>query len=60
MNHNQFNRINFFPKRLLTFWSFEQGQATSCRSRLVSLGRHRLRGVREEAELFALAPVQPL
>jgi adenylate cyclase len=29
--------------------------ATSCRSRLVSLGRHRLRGVREEAELFALA-----
>jgi len=40
--------------------SFEQGQATSCRSRLVSLGRHRLRGVREEAELFALAPVQPL
>ena len=29
--------------------------ATSCRSRLVSLGRHRLRGVREETELFALA-----
>ena len=29
--------------------------ATSCRSRLVSLGRHRLRGVREEAELFGLA-----
>jgi len=28
--------------------------------RLVSLGRHRLRGVREETELFALAPVQPL
>jgi adenylate cyclase len=29
--------------------------ATSCRSRLISLGRHRLRGVREETELFALA-----
>jgi adenylate cyclase len=29
--------------------------AVSCRSRLVSLGRHRLRGVREETELFALA-----
>ena len=28
--------------------------ATSCRSRLVSLGRHRLRGVREETELFGL------
>ena len=27
----------------------------SCRSRLVSLGRHRLRGVREETELFGLA-----
>jgi adenylate cyclase len=29
--------------------------ATSCGSRLVSLGRHRLRGVREETELFGLA-----
>jgi len=29
--------------------------AVSCRSRLMSLGRHRLRGVREETELFALA-----
>jgi adenylate cyclase len=29
--------------------------AVSCRSRLVSLGCHRLRGVREETELFALA-----
>ena len=29
--------------------------ATSCRSRLISLGRHRLRGVREESELFGLA-----
>jgi adenylate cyclase len=29
--------------------------ATSCRSRLISLGRHRLRGVREETELFGLA-----
>jgi adenylate cyclase len=29
--------------------------AVSCRPRLVSLGRHRLRGVREETELFALA-----
>ena len=28
--------------------------AVSCRSRLVSLGRHRLRGVREETELFGL------
>ena len=28
--------------------------ALSCRSRLVSLGRHRLRGVREETELFGL------
>jgi adenylate cyclase len=32
--------------------------ATSCRSRLVSLGRHRLRGVREETELFGLASAQ--
>jgi adenylate cyclase len=29
--------------------------ATSSRDRLVSLGRHRLRGVREETELFGLA-----
>ncbi len=29
--------------------------ATASRHRLVSLGRHRLRGVREETELFALA-----
>jgi adenylate cyclase len=29
--------------------------AVSCRSRLISLGRHRLRGVREETELFGLA-----
>jgi adenylate cyclase len=34
--------------------------ATASRHRLVSLGRHRLRGVREETELFALAPAQPL
>ncbi len=29
--------------------------ATASRNRLVSLGRHRLRGVREETELFGLA-----
>jgi adenylate cyclase len=34
--------------------------ATTSRHRLVSLGRHRLRGVREETELFGLAPAQPL
>jgi len=39
---------------LLISRSFAEA-ATSCRSRLVSLGRHRLRGVREETELFALA-----
>jgi adenylate cyclase len=33
--------------------------ATASRSRLVSLGRHHLRGVREETELFGLAPAQP-
>jgi adenylate cyclase len=33
--------------------------ATSCRSRLVSLGSHRLRGVREETELFGLADQVP-
>lgn len=33
--------------------------ATASRHRLISLGRHRLRGVREETELFALAPAQP-
>jgi adenylate cyclase len=29
--------------------------ATSSRAHLVSLGRHRLRGVREDTELFGLA-----
>jgi adenylate cyclase len=29
--------------------------ATSSRAHLVSLGRHRLRGVREDTELFTLA-----
>jgi adenylate cyclase len=43
---------------LLMSQSFAEA-ATSCRSRLVSVGRHRLRGVRDETELFALAPVQP-
>lgn len=38
---------------LLVSQSFAEA-ATSCRSRLVSVGRHRLRGVREETELFAL------
>ncbi|TAJ42713.1 MAG: adenylate/guanylate cyclase domain-containing protein [Reyranella sp.] len=38
---------------LLMSQSFAEA-ATSCRSRLVSLGRHRLRGVREETELFGL------
>lgn len=33
--------------------------ATSSRDRLVSLGRHRLRGVREETELFGLAGQRP-
>jgi adenylate cyclase len=32
--------------------------ATASRHRLVSLGRHRLRGVREETELFGLATAQ--
>ncbi len=40
-------------RSLLMSQSFAKA-ATSCRSRLVSLGRHRLRGVREETELFAL------
>ncbi len=39
---------------LLMSQSFAEA-ATSCRERLVSVGRHRLRGVREETELFALA-----
>jgi adenylate cyclase len=39
---------------LLVSQQFAQA-AASCRSRLLSLGRHRLRGVREETELFALA-----
>ena len=34
--------------------AFAQAADTS-RSQLVSLGRHRLRGVREETELFGLA-----
>ena len=38
---------------LLMSQSFAEA-ATSCRSRLVSVGRHRLRGVREETELFGL------
>lgn len=33
--------------------------ATASRDRLVSLGRHRLRGVREETELFGLAGTPP-
>lgn len=33
--------------------------ATASRDRLVSLGRHRLRGVREETELFGLAGQRP-
>jgi len=38
---------------LLMSQSFAEA-ATTCRSRLVSLGRHHLRGVREETELFGL------
>lgn len=38
---------------LLVSQSFAEA-ATASRSRLVSVGRHRLRGVREETELFAL------
>ena len=34
--------------------------ATASRDRLVSLGRHRLRGVREDTELFGLAGTPPL
>lgn len=41
-------------QRLLVSGAFAEA-ATASRSRLVSLGRHRLRGVREETELFALA-----
>jgi len=44
---------------LLISQSFAEA-ATASRHRLVSLGRHRLRGVREETELFALAPAQPV
>lgn len=42
---------------LLMSQSFAEA-ATTSRHRLASLGRHRLRGVREETELFALAPVR--
>jgi len=41
-------------RSLLVSQSFAAA-AQSCRGRLVSLGRHRLRGVREETELFGLA-----
>ncbi len=34
--------------------------ATASRDRLVSLGRHRLRGVREDTELFGLAGTPPM
>jgi adenylate cyclase len=40
-------------RSLLVSQAFAEAAAT-CRSRLVSVGRHRLRGVREETELFAL------
>jgi adenylate cyclase len=40
---------------LLVSQAFAEAADTS-RHRLVSLGRHRLRGVREETELFGLAP----
>lgn len=42
---------------LLMSQSFAEA-ATASRHRLVSVGRHRLRGVREETELFALAGPQ--
>lgn len=40
-------------RQLLMSQAFAEA-ATSCRSCLVSLGRHRLRGVREDTELFTL------
>jgi len=56
---NEAARIEFMCKsvdrNLLASGQFIEA-APQCRSRLVSIGRHRLRGVREEAELFGLAP----
>ncbi|MBN9560130.1 MAG: adenylate/guanylate cyclase domain-containing protein [Alphaproteobacteria bacterium] len=55
---NEASRIEFMCKsvdrNLLASGQFIEA-APRCRSRLVSIGRHRLRGVREEAELFGLA-----
>jgi adenylate cyclase len=56
---NEAARIEFLCKplghSLLISQAFAQA-ASSCRQRLVSVGRHQLRGVREETELFTLAP----
>jgi adenylate cyclase len=55
---NEAARIEFMCKsvdrNLLASGQFIEA-APECRPRLVSIGRHRLRGVREEAELFGLA-----
>lgn len=55
---NEASRIEFLCKELdrnlLISQPFARAAQTS-RHRLVSLGRHRLRGVREETELFTLA-----
>jgi adenylate cyclase len=54
---NEASRIEFMCKsidrNLLASGQFIDA-APQCRPRLVSTGRHRLRGVREEAELFGL------
>jgi adenylate cyclase len=56
---NEASRIerlcDILGRHLVTSQSFAQA-AEASRRELVSLGRHRLRGVREETELFGLAP----
>jgi adenylate cyclase len=56
---NEAARIEFLCKslghNLLVSQAFAAAAGAN-RERLVSVGRHRLRGVREETELFALAP----
>jgi adenylate cyclase len=49
------NEASRIGRHLLVSQSFA-GAAETSRHELVSLGRHRLRGVREETELFGVAP----
>ncbi|HZP98476.1 MAG TPA: adenylate/guanylate cyclase domain-containing protein [Reyranella sp.] len=59
---NEAARIELLCKELghplLVSQAFAEA-ATASRAHLASAGRHRLRGVREEAELFTLAPAPP-